>query len=162
MPTESNRFLHPCLPPVGAVASALECNNRLVGAGPVCGICKPGHAMTTLGCSAELCPQNKELAFSRFRATLLVIVAFSSLWVSSWYPIIVHALDPCCSGALSRMQSRFSTLHVFLDRHKVAQYVKAYISGLQVVGSFAAIHSNWPEAVHRFLMWMQVIFQLDI
>ena len=59
--------------------------------GPICGYCKPGFAMTTDGCSAEPCPDEKTLFPLRVASTVIFILAVLFLYLFlCWRPVFVQ------------------------------------------------------------------------
>ena len=135
--------------------------------GPVCGFCKPGFAMTSTGCSVEMCPSHDELARFRFRAIMVASsITVVLLLALSWRPILVHVFCTessdvggaiCCS-----MHSGVERICLLLHRKKFLQVVQLYFSYFQILESFCNFRLDWPPIVSNLLIWVRAAFHLDI
>ena len=60
--------------------------------GPLCGMCLPGFAMTTEGCSSASCPTEEELHLWRGVAIAVIILVFLVGWfILCWRPVLPEA-----------------------------------------------------------------------
>ena len=135
--------------------------------GPVCGICKPGFAMTSTGCSENKCPSHDELSRSRLRAIGIASLVTGVLLITlSWRPILVHITAPslsalagptCCS-----VHSSVERIFLLMRENNFIHYFKIYISYFQVVGSFCHFRLDWPPMVRHLLIWIQMVFHFDV
>ena len=137
-------------------------------AGPLCGICEAGYTMTMAGCSPNKCPSGMDLSRYRSLATIMAITIAVVLWIAlSWRPTLTYlmaaSLNSCYSGRFLIWQQQMSLkVHKFLDRSKVLQIVKVYISHFQILGSFAIYTLHWPPLVRKIFVWGKILFHYDI
>ena len=84
--------------PVGACDNNNTClQNRT---GPVCGFCKPGFAMQTDGCSAEICPSDETLLMYRILLSVGLGLIILILYVAFVARPVLPELDWLLSRAL--------------------------------------------------------------
>ena len=140
--------------PIGACANNNTClQNRT---GPVCGFCKPGFAMQTDGCSAQVCPSEQTLLTYRILFAvglgLIVLILYISFVARPVLPELDWLLSRASQGAVFCISNATCVSNTHGDGAEVAS--EGFVCIMMIWGAYKSIRdkiiaaNRWAKAVH--------------
>jgi len=155
--------------PLGACGENNQCNENRTGA--LCGVCSPGYAMTTEGCSAQVCASEEELKPWRL-AMMIVGGTFATIvwFLLSWRPVVPEA-DWLMAQILQGIVSIFSAFTCLSDTAGDSEETTAgcmdmintvwdlfswFIDKIQVAGKFWR-DNNCPQYMKIYITFFQIL-----
>jgi hypothetical protein len=140
--------------PVGACDNNNTClQNRT---GPVCGFCKPGFAMQTDGCSAQVCPSEQTLLTYRILFAvglgLIVLILYISFVARPVLPELDWLLSRASQGAVFCISNATCVSNTHGDGAEAAS--EGFVCIMMIWGAYKSIRdkiiaaNRWAKAVH--------------
>jgi hypothetical protein len=135
---------------------------------PICGVCLASGVMTSYGC--QPCPPEEIIAPIRNVALAIGIAAISVLWFwYSWSPLFpsvghcISRIEFClCQKAeeKSKLAEFLATCMEAVEKLRLAQYSKIFISYFQVMSSFVGLNVPWPPVILSCMVWCKTVFNV--
>jgi hypothetical protein len=137
---------------------------------PLCGECFISAVMTSSGC--QECPLERVIIPARNAAITVTVLIVSLSWFwYSWSPFF-----PSVGVFTSRIAQRLyqtskknsmvsnliSKCTSLLKTSSLLQYLKIFISYLQVISSFLGFQVTWPSSIVHLMLWCKVTFNFSI
>ena len=132
--------------------------------------------MTSYGC--QECPSEEVIAPVRNAAIAIGMVVVLVLWFFySWSPffpsagafmssiVIFLSLYDDSTESSDKVSTLSDLLMIFIvavEKLRIAQYSKIFISYLQVMSSFVDFHVQWPPTVLNAMIWCKVTFNFSL
>jgi hypothetical protein len=132
--------------------------------------------MTSYGC--QKCPSEEVISPLRNVAITIGMVVVLVLWFwYSWSPffpsvgafmnsiVILLSLYDDSTESSDKASTLSELLVIFMvavEKFRIIQYSKIFISYLQVMSSFVEFHVNWPPAILNAMLWCKVTFNFSL
>ena len=141
----------------------------------LCAECLDSFVMTSKGC--QECPSEEVIQPLRSIAITLTLILVSLFWfLYSWSPFfpsvgaywsrmvacIFDLWTSKTSENASKMSEWILNLASWMEKLRLLQYLKIFISYLQVMSAFLGFHVAWPSAIVSAMMWCKVTFNFSL
>jgi hypothetical protein len=145
-----------------------SCSDYYYVSRPICGVCSVSGVMTSYGC--QPCPTEEVIEPIRNVAIAIGIPVIAVFWFwYSWSPLF-----PFYGSCMSKLELLFckkgekkAKITNFLascmeavEKLRLAQYSKIFISYLQVLSSFVGFNVPWPPVILSAMMWCKTVFNV--